>query len=222
MGRYERSTDGRTSRWDGHREQRRSELVDIAVQAIAQCGPLTTIEQIAQHAGTTRTKLYRFFDGAPDLRRAVAHRAVAMLTDELVPLWSPNGSPAEMISAAVGAYVHWLTVNTNLYLYVDRHAERGDREAAGTLNDLRSAIGMYLATVLAAHLDSFGLDAKPAQLLAFVVIGFVESGTRQWLHCPGGYCHEELESQLSQWIWVLFDDTLRAGGITLDPHAPLD
>lgn len=206
----DRSIDGRTSRWDGYREQRRSELVDIAVEAIALCGPLTTIEQIAQHAGTTRTKLYRFFGGAPDLRRAVAHRAAAMLTAELAPLWSPDGSPAEMIGAAVGAYVHWLTVNTNLYMYLDRHAERGDPEAAGTLDDVRSVIGTYLATVLQTHLDDFGLDPRPADLLAFGAIGFVESGTRRWLYHPDGFSQGELNNQLSQWIWLLFDGTLRA------------
>jgi AcrR family transcriptional regulator len=222
MGQDDRSGDGRASRWAGHREQRRSELVDSAVEAIAQCGPQTTIEQIAQRAGVTRTKLYRFFDGAPDLRQAIAHRVAATLTAELVPLWQPDGSPAQMIGAAVGAYVHWLAANTNLYLYLDRHAERGDAEAAGTINAVRTSIGTHLATIFAAHLSSFDLDSMPAQLLAFGVIGFVESGTRRWLHAPDGYSEAVLNHQLSQWIWLLLDGTLRDRGIVLDPNDRLE
>lgn len=216
------STDGRVIRWAGHRDRRRSEFVDIALATIAAHGPDTTIEQIAARAGVTRTKLYRFFDGAADLRQAVARRTAEALTAELAPVWNPDGSPLQMITASVNAHVRWLADNSNLYIYLDRHAQSGDPGAAGAINDVKYALGTHLATVFAAHMTAFGIDPTPAQPLGFGVIGFVESATRRWVQDPGDYSEGELIEQLSQWIWQLLDGTLQAGGITIDPHSRLE
>jgi AcrR family transcriptional regulator len=64
-----RSFDGRAARWSGQRNKRRTEFVEAALQAVARYGPQTSTEQIASHVGVTRTKLYRYFDGAADLHQ---------------------------------------------------------------------------------------------------------------------------------------------------------
>ncbi len=52
-------------------------------------------------------------------------------------------------------------------------------------------------------------------------IGLVDSSTARWLEDPHEIRREELAGLLSHWIWRILDDTLRAGGVELDPHAPL-
>lgn len=93
------AVDGRAARWSGQGDKRRAELVEAALQAIAHYGPQASIEQVADHVGVTRTKLYRYFDGAADLHRSVARRASDMLTARQSPTWrrrcrnSPHNYP---------------------------------------------------------------------------------------------------------------------------------
>ena len=112
--------DGRAARWAGQQERRRAEFVDAALAAIAEHGPDVSTEQIAERAGVARTRLYRHFDGAADLQRAIARRAAELVTAELAPLWHPEGSPNEMIAAAISTHLRWLTEHAQLHRYLVR------------------------------------------------------------------------------------------------------
>jgi AcrR family transcriptional regulator len=216
-----KALDGRTVRWAGQRERRRAEFVEAALQTIAECGPATSIEQIAAQVGVTRTKLYRYFDGAADLHLEVARRAAGMLITDLEPVWNPSGSPLEMVTVGVGAHIHWLTNNTNLYLYLSCHSLTAEPDAPDAITYIRETVGALLAKLLTDYLNAFGLDPGPGEPLGFGVFGLVDSAARQWLRQPGAYSQEEFISQLADWVWLLLDTTLRAGGVQLDPHAPL-
>ncbi|WP_045379371.1 TetR/AcrR family transcriptional regulator [Mycobacterium kyorinense] len=215
------AVDGRTIRWAGQRERRRAEFVEAALHTIAECGPATSIEQIAAQVGVTRTKLYRYFDGAADLHREVARRAAAMLITELEPVWKPSGSPLEMVSIGVGAHIRWLTTHTNLYLYLACHLLTDEADAPDAITYIRATVGALLAQLLADYLNAFGIDPRPAEPLGFGIVGFVDSAARQWLQQRGAYSQEELIGQLAEWVWLLLDTTLKAGGVHLDPHEPL-
>jgi hypothetical protein len=49
----------------------------------------------------------------------------------------------------------------------------------------------------------------------------VESSTSRWLENPRGVERAELAALLARWVWRIVDDTLRAGGLELDPHTEL-
>ena len=66
--------DGRASRWEEHRRQRRVELVDHTVRAIRQHGAGVGLDDIAAQAGTSKTVIYRHFEDRTGLYRAVAQR----------------------------------------------------------------------------------------------------------------------------------------------------
>src|ERR1700683_1419915 len=95
------AVDGRAARWSGQRDKRRAEVGEAALQAIAHYGPQASIEQVADHVGVTRTKLYRYFDGAADLHRSVARRACDMLTARQTPTWNAMARPMDMITNTV-------------------------------------------------------------------------------------------------------------------------
>lgn len=217
------SVGGRTgaaNRWAGQRERRRAEFVDAAVAAIAEHGPQTSTEQIAAYVGVTRTKLYRHFTDAADLQRAVAQRAREMLNAELAPLWTPHGSMAQIIEASVGAHVRFLVDHRNLYRYLARCSLGEDGSAPDAIADIKLTIGTQLGQLFAVYLNAFGLDTDP-QPLAFAIVGLVESSAGRWLDQPGPTSADRLVADLVRWIWLLVDDTLRAGGVYLDRDEPL-
>lgn len=213
--------DGRAARWAGQREKRRTQFVEAAVHAIARHGPQTTTEQIAESLGVTRTKLYRYFDNASELNQAVARRAGDMLFAALAEVWSPIGIPYQIVTGWVGTYVGWVSENSNLYRYVIRHAVGDGTTRGDVVTDIKTTIGTHFSQWFTAYWMAFGVDPQPARPLAFGIVGFMESATTHWLDNPAHISQDELISQLAQWVWCLIDNTLQAGGVHLDPNAPL-
>lgn len=209
--------DGRATRWRGQHERRREEFVDAALAEIAERGPDVSTESIAQRAGVARTRLYKHFGGAGDLQAAIARRVVELLSEELEPVWKPRGSPARMITVALETHVRWLTEHTHLYRYLLRHSRAAEDPGSGGFTDIKTA----LAERLSRYLRDLGLDVGSAEIVAFGVVGHVESATTRWLDTPGGTSRAELVEQLATALWAVFDQALRRGGIALDPELPL-
>ncbi len=212
--------DGRAARWAGQRERRRREFVDAALRAIAEHGPEVSTEQIADEAGVARTRVYKHFEDAADLQRSIADRAVHLITAELAPLWDPSGTPMQLITVAVGAHTGWLAEHGSLYRYLARHSQAG-RRGRDAITDVRTAIARQLTLLFEHYLDTFDLDARIAEPLAFGLVGLVDTSAARWLENPRGIELPELAGLLVRWIWRVIDDTLREGGIELDPHSPL-
>jgi AcrR family transcriptional regulator len=207
-------------RWDGQRERRRAEFVEAALAAIAEHGPQTSTEQIAVYVGVTRTKLYRHFDGAADLQRAVARRAGDMIIAELAPVWQPLGSMAQIIEAGIGAYVRFLVGHRNLYRYLARCSLSEGSDAPDAIADIKMSAGLHLSRVFAVYLEAFGVDTD-AELLAMGIVGMAETSVSYWLDQPGQTSQERLIESLVRRIWLIVEDSLRAGGVYLDSEEPL-
>ncbi|QWF76648.1 TetR/AcrR family transcriptional regulator [Amycolatopsis sp. CA-230715] len=216
-----RRPDGRAARWAGQRERRRREFVDAALRAIAEHGPEVTTEQIADEAGVVRTRLYKHFDDTADLQRTIADRAAELITAELTPLWELTSTPMQMITTAVGAHTGWLAGHGNLYRYLTRHSHAGRRDGRDAVTDVKTTIARQLTVLFEHYLTIFELDSRIADALAFGIVGFVESTTARWLENPRQIELTDLAGLLSHWIWRILDDTLRAGGVELDPHVRL-
>ena len=89
--------DGRSTRWDPHRRERRIAIITAAISAIEEFGPDALTAQIAQVAGVPRTHVYRHFDGKQALDLAVSRHVAGELGDRIragltAPLfWSWDG-----------------------------------------------------------------------------------------------------------------------------------
>ncbi|WP_370941909.1 TetR/AcrR family transcriptional regulator [Amycolatopsis sp. cg5] len=214
-------SDGRAARWAGQRERRRREFVDAALLAIAEHGPEVTTEQIADAAGVARVQLYKHFDGTTDLQRAIADRATEAITTALLPIWEPQGSALQMISVAVDAHTGWLADNGDLYRYLTRHSQIGRTGGQDAIVDVKTIIARQLTQVFAFYLAVFGLDTRIADVLAFGVVGLVDSSAANWLESPKGITRPQLAELLTRWIWHILDDSLRTAGVEVDPNLPL-
>jgi len=207
--------DGRAARWAGQHERRRAEFVAAALTAIAEHGPDVSTQQIAQQAGVARTRLYKHFHGAEDLRAAITSRVTELLDTQLEPVRNPHGTPRQMINVAYRSYLDWVTEHQQLYEYLLRYGPHGGWD------DIRTTLGGHLAALFTEYLTAFDAATAPAQQAAFGLIGYAESATNRWLEHPDGVTRDQLVTQITEAAWALLDHMLRSVGITLDPDQPL-
>jgi AcrR family transcriptional regulator len=200
------SGDGRATRWAGHREARRLELVDAAVAAITEHGPDVTTEQIAASAGVSRPGLYRHFDGKDDLQAAIAARSVERLVEDLEPVWRPSGRPTEMLERALRAHLSWLTGHGNVYRYLKRASLPSGGEVAAA--NVRSTVSAHVAGMLVD--GSLGAQVEPAVAhpLAFGLVGMVDAAAGHWLEEPHGASEESLGAHLTTACWAVIRATI--------------
>ncbi|MEU4805414.1 TetR/AcrR family transcriptional regulator [Actinosynnema sp. NPDC023587] len=221
-GGQDKPVDGRATRWAGQRDKRRAEIVTAALEAIGEHGPWVSTERIAERAGISRPRLYRHFADADDVYGAVGRRISELVVAEMVPvLTRPAGSAREIITRVVRTFVTWMTDNVSLYHYVvSRSVEAGPDRRVWAV-DIRARLGGLLRDLIGGYLAVLGVGARVADPLAFGLVGMVESATARWSAEPGGLDRAQLVERLSDWVWGVVDDVLRAEGVVLDPDLVL-
>ncbi|WP_241153839.1 TetR/AcrR family transcriptional regulator [Nocardioides pantholopis] len=213
--------DGRAARWAGQHERRRAEFVDAALAAIAEHGPDVSTEQIAQRAGVARTRLYKHFSGAGELNRAIAARAVELVSAELTPLWEASGTPREIIEGTVVAHLGFLTEHRNLYRYLVRHSASGAMDGHDAVTDIKGAIAGHLTGLFAEFLNAAGAEIGLAEPLSHGLVGFVDAAANRWVDSPGSLPLEQMTEFVSGSIWAILEHQLRAVGLQIELDEPL-
>jgi AcrR family transcriptional regulator len=213
--------DGRAARWSGQREKRRAEFVEAALEAIAHYGPQASTEQVADHVGVTRTKLYRYFDGAADLHHSIARRASDMLTAKQTLVWDGPLSPMQVVTGTVLMHVKWRMQHPNLYEYLTRHPLSDDAHGVAAIHDVNRAVAANLAEVIETFYRTLGVDERPAVPLSIGAVGFVESSVTHWLNDPAPLPGKEFTTQLAEWMWSLLNTAVLKAGIEIDPYQPV-
>lgn len=195
------------------------------MRAIDIYGPAVSTEQIAAEAGVARTRIYKHFADAADLQGAIAERALERVATDLGPLWNPQGSPMQMISAIMDTLIGYLSDHRHLYRYLTKNApsaRSSDTDVVtDVVTDVKTIIGTHLAGIFTYYLTEFGGNAAMAEPGAFALVGMVESAVTRWLEHPSGVTREDLADHLTRWAWLLIDQVLRDNGIDLDPNTPL-
>src|SRR5699024_6153178 len=209
------NADGRATRWAGQHERRRAEFVAAALTAIAAHGPDVSTQQIARQAGVARTRLYKHFAGADDLRTAITSRVTELLDVQLEPVRTPHGTPRQMINVAYRSYLDWVTEHHHLYEYLLRYGPHGGWD------DIRTTLGTHLTALFTEYLPALDADTTPAQQAAFGLLGYAESATNRRPDHPEAPTRDERVTQITEAAWALLDHMLRDVGITLDPDRPL-
>jgi len=194
--------DGRDARWEGHREARRSELVDATIRAIRRHGPGVGMDDIAAEAGTSKTVVYRHFDDRAGLYRAVVARIESRVVGSVAGALS--GGPADsgpdlrrLIASTVEAYLALVESDPDLYRFVvtrplvDRALP--DDPVGGTV----SHVTQMLAGVLEAALPAPELG----RLVATALVGSVQAVADDWLASPDRSPRAKLVESLTALAW---------------------
>src|SRR5882757_6900888 len=104
----EDSRDGRSTRWDPHRRERRAAIIAAAITAIEEHGPDALTGQIADRAGVPRTHVYRHFDGKQALDLAVARAAAKEVGESIRSGLATRGSARAIIHASISEHLGWI------------------------------------------------------------------------------------------------------------------
>lgn len=182
--------DGRTRRWEGHREQRRADFVESALLVIAREGPVATVDQIAAEQGVTRQALYRQFDDRADLDRAIAVRAADLLLEALLPQLELTGEVGGAIRSATDAYLDFVLANLALYRFVRSHE-------ASAVEGVKGTVSSRVAAIATDYVLTAGVTAAAAAgPFATGVVGLADAVISGWLDEPGELSRHDLVEQI--------------------------
>ncbi|MGH3360904.1 MAG: TetR/AcrR family transcriptional regulator [Nocardioides sp.] len=211
------ASDGRTTRWDAHRDQRRATLVQAAVRAIDRHGPDAGIADIAAEAGVSKPVLYRYFADKDELHAAVGQWGAQEVLSRLLPAVRSDAPVRERVAQAVDAYLSTLEEHPQVFLLLVRH--RG----ADPLADGKAAITAAFTRVLGDTLRGLGVDAAGAEPWAEGLVG-LGLATGEWWLARETMSRAAVGRYLTAFVWHALEGAAAELGVPLSaldhPVAP--
>ncbi len=214
------ASDGRDTRWDAHRRERRRVIVAAAVSAIETYGPDVLTAQIAELAGVPRPHVYRHFDGKPALDLAVSSAIGAQIAERIRAALAGRGSVRAIISTSIDEHLGWIEQHPNLYRFLAQHAYAVRVSPRSSAVDAKAAFAAELTTLIRRYLEALGADTSGAERNIVGLVGLVDATAAWWLE-TGDPARSVLTAELTERVWVLLDRSARQLGLVLDPDEPL-
>jgi AcrR family transcriptional regulator len=207
------AADGRSTRWEAHRESRRRELVEATVRAIRAHGATVGMDDIAAAAGTSKTVFYRHFTDRSGLYAAVCEHVDALILRDLAAAVGHDdsgghrgvigavGSPRDVVVAAIDSYLRLVERDPEVYRFVVNaplleRASEGDPAVA-----VSGHIAGQVSAVLAEAMQAAGRDPSPAAVWGTGLVGMVRAAADRWLAEPASMSRAELARQLGALAW---------------------
>ncbi len=207
--------DGRSTRWNGHKQRRRAEVIDAAVAVIEDSGSEVSVQQIADRLGLPRPVVYRHFDGRTDLDEQIRGRILESLLTDLLPTLRLDGTVRDAVRGAVGTYVGWVDTHPHLHRFLTADAPQGD--SSHTLAGARDRIGARLADLFATAAARVGIDPMRARPMAFGIVGFVDGVVNSWrADAAGGLDSEQIVAIVTESVLGLLESNARSLGVLLE------
>jgi AcrR family transcriptional regulator len=217
---HESVRDGRSTRWDPHRRERRLSIITAAIEAIEEYGPDVLTAQIAEKAGVPRTHVYRHFEGKPALDLAVSTHVANQIAQSIRAGLASGGTAMAIIAGAIDQHLSWVEEHPNLYRFLAQHSYRVRTDSMGSSGDAKAALAAELTTLIARYMAALGIDTEPAERVVVGVVGLVDATAAWWLGRDEPP-RATIAAELTEQVWLLLDRTMRELGLVLDPRQPL-
>lgn len=210
------TTDGRSTRWDQHRAQRRAELVNVTISAIRRHGAGVGMDEIAATAGTSKTVIYRHFTDRTGLYAAVVEHvddhlriSLARALTRPAVVAAVSGSAAtdgpatgarvgrDVLAAAIDTYLELVERDPALYRFIvaapmlDPDDHRSHLDAGG----LPVRVTARLTEILGGGLGAAGHPTEAAAVWAAALVGMVRTAADEWLR-PGSAVNDRPRAEL--------------------------
>lgn len=189
-------TDGRSTRWQKHRDERRRELLRSVRLVVDEYGDNMSMEQISEATGTSKSVLYRYFADRAGLQAAMGEWAMGVIVRSLDEAAAASakgeGSAAaqESLAAMIRAFVTLAGNSPNVYRFCDTAVNRfAPEETGGFFNSVAGQLA-----------ERLGLSGEQARLWSAGAIGFVRAATETWLSRPDR--PEEFATTITHWLWA--------------------
>ncbi|WP_307036411.1 TetR/AcrR family transcriptional regulator [Arthrobacter sp. B3I4] len=203
------AVDGRASRWQSHREERRRELIKAARKAVHALGSEASMEDIAAAAGTSKSVFYRYFGDKAGLQQAVGEVVLSQMQRRIQEAAQSAQSPREGLYAMVSAYLQMAETSPNVYTFVTRYApgepesHNGAIAAAGALGHFFDSISDMIAMPMRQQLRAAPGKEAVIGFWPNAAIGLVRNAGEQWLASPDSAAkpgQEAMARQITDWL----------------------
>ncbi len=178
-------------------EQRRTQLLDVAIELFADHGfHSTSMEDIADAAGVTKPVLYQHFPSKRALYRELIDEVDAALTHQLVLATATATTGRERVQEGFAAYFRFVADHRAAFRLLFGSSVRNDPEftvvAEATIDRLADLIA-----------DLIAIDAAPEhrRTLAHAVVGMAEATSRRVANDEGEDDPERLARWLAELAW---------------------
>ncbi|WP_062517236.1 TetR/AcrR family transcriptional regulator [Demequina gelatinilytica] len=177
------SSDGRDTRWEQHRADRRRELVSHALRAIRVHGPGVALEDIATRAGTSKTVIYRHFGDRAGLYAAVVESVHAYIHAGLTTALELTDTEdlGRMAGDLADAYLSLVERDPHIYRFVLAVPVATPAGAPDPAGNLPAIMGTHVSAAIGAHLERTGADASSASIWGHGLVGFIRAAADQWM-----------------------------------------
>jgi AcrR family transcriptional regulator len=182
-------TDGRKRRWHRHKVERRTELVDGALDAIRRRGRDISMDEIAAEIGVSKTVLYRYFVDKNDLTTAVMMRfAQTTLIPNMAAALSSNLDGFDLTREVIRVYVETVAAEPEPYRFVMANSSASKNKVVANSEQI---IARMLAVML--------------------IVGGVQQATHSWMSNPR-MSSDELIDYLTMLCWSALCGIVEVGG----------
>ena len=203
------NADGRSARWQTHREERRRELIKSARRAVHALGSDASMEDISAAAGTSKSVFYRYFGDKAGLQHAVGEVVLSQMQRKIREAAQSAQTPREGLLAMISAYLQMAETSPNVYSFVTRYAPvdadgpQGSAAISGALGHFFDSIAEMIAAPMRTHLG----DGKEAVIGYWptAAIGLVRSAGEKWLSTPDSATKPDQDAmarQITAWLCV--------------------
>ena len=169
--------DGRNSRWQRHRAQRRLELITAARDAVAANGAAISMEEIATACGTSKSVFYRYFKDKAGVQAAVGEYFVTRMRRRMVAAASGADTFAAMIHALVSEFLRSVAGSGEVYRFVVTAPDEQDSTIERFVDSVRDLL-------VEQHVRRHGGQDLPVGVLqcwAASTVGMVRGAGEAWL-----------------------------------------
>jgi AcrR family transcriptional regulator len=211
--------DGRSTRWDPHRRERRARIIQAAIQAIEEHGPEVLTAQVAEQAGVPRTHVYRHFDGKPALDLAVSTQVAVDIGRHIRSAFAAAGSTADLIANAIDRHLAWVDEHPNLYRFLALNAY-AIKSPQGRPADAKAAFAAEITDITSQYMQALGMSTEPAERMIVGVVGLVDATASWWIDRREPD-RATVAADLKEEVWLIIERAARRLGVTLDPNAAL-
>ncbi|MCA4131485.1 TetR/AcrR family transcriptional regulator [Arthrobacter sp. M4] len=202
------AVDGRSARWQSHRETRRQELIKAARRAVHTLGSEASMEDIAAAANTSKSVFYRYFGDKAGLQQAVGEVVLLQMQKRMREATEAAATPREGLYAMVSAYLQMAESSPHVYAFVTRLAT-GDASqqdaiaASGALGHFFDSVSEMIAGPMREQLGK-GKEALLGYWPA-AAIGLVRNAGESWLDSPASPFKPDQETmarQITDWLCI--------------------
>jgi AcrR family transcriptional regulator len=202
-------TDGRKRRWHQHKVERRTELVDGALDAIRRRGRDVSMDEIASEIGVSKTVLYRYFVDKNDLTTAVMMRFTqTTLIPNMAAALSSGLDGRAPTREIIRVYVDTGAAEPEPYRFVMANSSAGRSKVVA---DSERIIARMLAVMLRQRMRQVGMDTRGVEPWAYLIVGGVQLATHSWMSNPR-MTSAELIDYLTMLCWNALCGIVEVGG----------